>query len=306
MGRLLMNKYERGSVSIFLLISALIIAFTAQLALLWGKQELQASEQRLISQRLRLLTHSFLQNLQARELAVGQYTCFTGSFKPGDEPVEVVAKSEASSYGLIKFLEVKGTAANHAGAVQRLCQITLSFAEPLKSWAGQYALASRTAEGMAYLEQEELYIQASKEEVTLPEVRFLYGRATSNMSATEAANEGLTKHFTYLDSDSTFSFTRGSTLLGDSVFVNKGSIVVNANCVFPNRLALYSQKGSITIGDNVRMDKAIVHAYSTVTIGSGSKINGLIIANKIILKGASSFSADADVVAQFASCVFTD
>ena len=62
MGRLLMNKYERGSVSIFLLISALIIAFTAQLALLWGKQELQASEQRLISQRLRLLTHSFLQN----------------------------------------------------------------------------------------------------------------------------------------------------------------------------------------------------------------------------------------------------
>ena len=126
------------------------------------------------------------------------------------------------------------------------------------------------------------------------------------MSATEAANEGLTKHFTYLDSDSTFSFTRGSTLLGDSVFVNKGSIVVNANCVFPNRLALYSQKGSITIGDNVRMDKALVHAYSTVTIGSGSKINGLIIANKIILKGASSFSADADVVAQFASCVFTD
>ena len=301
-----MRKCERGSVSIFLLITTLILALMAQLALLWSRQELEKNQQRLLSQQLRLLTNSFFQTLKNRELAVGQQQCYAGTLQPGAEPVAVVAAKTVSGDGLISFLEVKGTAANHAGAVQRLCQITLSFAEPLKSWAGQYALASRTAEGMAYLEQEELYIQASKEEVTLPEVRFLYGRATSNMSATEAANEGLTKHFTYLDSDSTFSFTRGSTLLGDSVFVNKGSIVVNANCVFPNRLALYSQKGSITIGDNVRMDKAIVHAYSTVTIGSGSKINGLIIANKIILKGASSFSADADVVAQFASCVFTD
>ena len=301
-----MNKYERGSVSIFLLISALIIAFTAQLALLWGKQELQASEQRLISQRLRLLTHSFLQNLQARELAVGQYTCFTGSFKPGDEPVEVVAKSEASSDGLIKFLEVKGTAANHAGAVQRLCQITLDFADAPRAWAGQYALASRTAEGLEYLQQEGLYIQASKEEVQLPAVDFLNKRAAGSVTAAEAANEGLNKHFTYLASDTGFAFTRGSTLAGETTFVNRGSITINANCVFPDRVALYSQKNSITIGNNVRMDKALVHAYGTVTIGAGCRINGLIIANKIILKGESTLSADADVVAPFTSCAFTN
>ena len=86
--------------------------------------------------------------------------------------------------------------------------------------------------------------------------------------------------------------------------MNKSGIEIGAGCSFPNRVAMYSQKGNITIGDNVRMDKALIHAYGTVTIGTGCKIKGLILANKIILKGASTFSADADVVAPFASCAF--
>lgn len=301
-----MGKCERGSVSIFLLISTLVLALLAHMALLWSKQELEKNQQQLLGQQLRLLNNSFFQNLKTMELAAGQYQCFSGTLQPGAEPVETWAKSQCSSDGLISFFEVKSSAANHAGAVQRLCQITLNFAEGAKGWAGQYALASRLAEGLEYLQQEGMYIQASTEEVKLPAVDFLNLKASGNTTAAEVANEGLSKHFTYLASDSSFSFTRGSTLAGEAVFVNRGSIVINANCVFPDRVALYSQKNSITIGDNVRMDKALVHAYGTVTIGTGCSINGLIIANKIILKGASTFSADADVVAPFTSCAFTN
>lgn len=301
-----MHKCERGSISIYLLITTVVLALTAQMALLWSKQELEKRQQVLLHQQLRLLTNSVFHKLKTKELAAGQYQCFSGTIWPGDEPVTVATKSETSSDGLISFLEVKGTAANHAGAVQRLCHITLQFADAPKLWAGQYALASRTAEGLEYLQQEGIYIQASKEEVQLPAVDFLNQRAAGSITAAELANEGMNRHFNYIPSDSGFAFTRGSTLAGETTFVNRGSIVVNANCVFPDRLALYSQKSGITIGDNVRMDKALLHAYGTVTIGAGCRINGLIIANKIILKGTSTFSADADVVAPFTSCAFTN
>ena len=301
-----MKPCERGSISIYLLLVALLLALLAQLGLLCCRQMLEKSRQGLLKQQLRRLNNSYFLKLKDAELTPGDYLCFEGVLQPGQEVVTVKATSSQSSDGLINFLEVKGTAANHAGAVQRLCQITLDFADTPRAWAGQYALVSRTAEGLEYLQQEGLYIQASKEEVQLPAVDFLNKRATGSVTAAEAANEGLNKHFTYLASDTGFAFTRGSTLAGETTFVNRGSITINANCVFPDRVALYSQKNSITIGNNVRMDKALVHAYGTVTIGAGCRINGLIIANKIILKGESTFSADGDVVAPFTSCAFTN
>ena len=172
--------------------------------------------------------------------------------------------------------------------------------------AEQYALVSKTATGLDYLAQEGVYKQASTEEVKLPEVRFFFNKAASDITADVAISEGLSRHFTYLDADKSFAFKSNSRLPGATVFVNKGSIEIGSGCSFPDRLVMYSQKGNILIGDNVRMSKALVHAYGTVSIGTGCTINGLIIANKIIFKGTSSFSADADVVAPFASCAFTN
>ena len=67
-----MRKCERGSVSVFLLITTLILALMAQLALLWSRQELEKNQQRLLSQQLRLLTNSFFQSMKNKELAAGQ------------------------------------------------------------------------------------------------------------------------------------------------------------------------------------------------------------------------------------------
>ena len=92
----------------------------------------------------------------------------------------------------------------------------------------------------------------------------------------------------WMDLAKSFTFKSNGRYLGDTVFINKSGIDIGAGSSFPDRLVLYSQKGNITIGNNVRMDKAFIHAYATVSIGSGCKIKGLILANKIIFKGAFS------------------
>ena len=301
-----MEKRERGSISLYLLVVALLMTLLAHMALLWSQREFGKTKQRLLEQQLRQLNNSYFLNLKDSSLAPGQYQCFAGVLQPGNEPIEIIAKSEDSTDGLINFFQVQGTAANLGSAVQRLCRLSLNFSESQRLLAGQYALASKTVTGLEYLPQEAVYKQASTEEVKLPEVRFFFNKAASDITADVAISEGLSRHFTYLDADKSFAFKSNSRLPGATVFVNKGSIEIGSGCSFPDRLVMYSQKGNILIGDNVRMSKALVHAYGTVSIGTGCTINGLIIANKIIFKGASSFSADADVVAPFASCAFTN
>ena len=301
-----MKRAERGSISIYVLLVALVLALLAQLALLWSRQELDKVQSRILGQQLRRVNNSYFMSLKDRDLAPGTYELFTGELEPGHASVNVNAKVEKSTDGLSKFFEVKSTVANQSSAVQRLCQLTLDFAEPQRLLAGQYALVSKSATGLEYLPSEAVYKQASTEEVKLPEVRFFFNKAASDITADVAISEGLSRHFTYLDADKSFAFKSNSRLPGATVFVNKGSIDIGNGCSFPDRLVMYSQKGNILIGDNVRMSKALVHAYGTVSIGTGCTINGLIIANKIIFKGTSSFSADADVVAPFASCAFTN
>ena len=301
-----MKKGERGSISIYLLLVALVLALLAQLGLLLSRHELDKVQRRLLGQQLRHLNNSYFVSLKDSDLAAGSHALFTGELEPGHVGVNVNAKVEKSTDGLIRFFEVKSTAAAQGSAVQRLCQLTLDFAEPQSLLAGQYALASKTATGLEYLPSEAVYKQASTEEVKLPVVRFFYNKAASDITADTALNEGLSRHFTYLDLDKTFTFKSNGRYLGDTVFINKYGIDIGAGASFPDRLVMYSQKGNITIGNNVRMDKAFIHAYATVTIGSGCRIKGLILANKIIFKGASEFSADGDVVAPFTSCAFTN
>ena len=299
-----MKPCERGSISIYLLLVALLLALLAQLGLLCCRQMLEKSRQGLLKQQLRRLNNSYFLKLKDAELTPGDYLCFEGVLRPGQEVIAVKATSSQSSDGLINFLEVKGTAPNVNGAVQGLCQLTLQFSEPQRLLAEQYALVSKTATGLEYLAQEGVYKQASTEEVKLPEVRFFYNKAASNTTANMLVSEGFTRRFTYLDWESSFVFSKQVRLIGATVFVNKAGIEIGSGASLPDRIAMYSQKGNITIGDNVRMDKALLHAYGTITIGTGCNIKGLIIANKIILKGASEFSADADVVAPFVSCAF--
>ena len=125
-----MKPCERGSISIYLLLVALLLALLAQLGLLCCRQMLEKSRQGLLKQQLRRLNNSCFLKLKDAELTPGDYLCFEGVLRPGQEVVAVKATSSQSSDGLINFLEVKGTAPNVNGAVQGLCQLTLRFSEP--------------------------------------------------------------------------------------------------------------------------------------------------------------------------------
>ena len=152
-----MEKCERGSISLYLLVVALLMTLLAHMALLWSQREFGKTKQRLLEQQLRQLNNSYFLNLKDSSLAPGQYQCFAGVLQPGSEPVEIIAKSEDSTDGLINFFQVQGTAANLGSAVQRLCRLSLNFSESQRLLAGQYALASKTVTGLEYLPQEAVY-----------------------------------------------------------------------------------------------------------------------------------------------------
>ena len=100
-----MRKGERGSISLYLLLVALLMAMFAHMALLWSQRELVKTKQRLLEQQLRQLNNSYFLSLKDSSLAPGQYQCFAGALQPGSEPVEIVAKSVDTAQALLQVLE---------------------------------------------------------------------------------------------------------------------------------------------------------------------------------------------------------
>lgn len=297
---------SKGSVSLLLLLAALVLALIAHLGLLWSTKQLDRTRHVMLTRQLRNLNGSFLRVFSGQRPPKGQWTCYEGTLQPAGETVKVTVTSTYSSDNLINFLKFKAAAGGDAEAAQQLCQLHIIFSEAQQNLAGRYALASRKTKGLEYLAEQSLYIQANNEEVRLPQIGFLSGKALSGLTIDGTETDGLHARFYYLPAYDDITLSSNTTMLGSSVLSKYGRFTIGENCHFPHRVALMSEQGSITIKQNTRLDKALIMAYSQVVIESGCRINGLIIANEIVLLGPSEFTADADVVAPFASAVFTD
>lgn len=293
-----MKHSERGSICLpCLLISLLLVLFAAPV-LLWSARELKAERDFLRSQQLRTLCSTLLKQKSVKRIPAGSYTWYEGVLQPGAEPVCVLGKSSFSEDGLINYLEAAAQPANHAGAVQRLRRLQVSFSEAQQRLAGRCVLASSALKGAEYLSAAALYIQASEEEVRLPQFSFLEGKTAKNLTAQDMAATGLGACFYYLPSG-TLKVTAKQTVRGASVVVNSASVSVGAEAYFPDRLVLASANSSMALGQGVRMDKALLMAKGNITLGAGCKIKGLIIAKNIILQGNATFIPDAEVAAAF-------
>ncbi len=297
---------SRGSVSLFLLLTSLILLLTAHLGLLWSGKQLEKTQHTLLTRQLRALNGSFLQVFSGKRPDAGQWVCYDGTLKPDAGTVQVTATSSYSSDNLINFLKFRAVASGNTDAAQQLCQLNIVFSEAQKNLAGNYALVSRKNKGLEYLQDQSLYIQASSEEVRLPQISFLQGKALSSLTIDNTDVDGLHARFYYLSAYDNITLRSNSTMLGSSVLSKYGRFTLGENSYFPHRVALMSEQGSIIIKANTRLDKALIMAYSQVTIEEGCRINGLIIANEIVLLGPSEFTADVDVVAPFTSAAFTD
>lgn len=298
-----MTKKMHGSISLVSLMLCLLLVVISALALTATSREYTREREFLRGQQLRSLCGAvFLQ--QADILPEGEHLLYETVLLPENEKVQVSAKKTSSSDGLLNYLEFTAQAANHAGAMQCLRRLQLNFTEQQCLWANSSTLVAVNLTGQEYLPTEAIYTSAKKEEVALPKVNFLSGKAVNSLAAKEAQTNGLSACFYYIPSSTSLQFYGSKTYSGASVVVNKGNITLGAKAKFPDRLALFSEYGEIVINKNCQLDKAFIMSNSAVTIAPGCKINGLIIARTIILQGPSTFTADASVVAPFASVIF--
>lgn len=294
--RCLLWRSAQGNIALpCLFLSLALILFTAPLLLWCGREAVQEREF-VRRQQLRMLCASILQNKSRQEVPAGNFVWAEGVLQPGAEPVSVTGMSSYSSDDLFHYLEVVAQPAKNVGAVQRLRRLQISFSELQQRLAGRCVLAAINLKGEEFLPTEAMYIQASTEEVKLPQFSFLTGKTAKNMNMQDIAVTGLSAVGYYLPTG-TLKFPAKKIIHGTSVVVNHSEINVGAETHFPDRVVLASESSSITLGQNVRMDKALILAKGTVTLGAGCNIRGLIIAKQIILQGKVTLTPDADVTA---------
>ena len=293
-----MRHSMRGSISLPCLFISLLCAAFVVPVLLWSGREIARERDFLRSQQLRTLCASFMQQVSRHSVPEGSYSWYEGMLQPGSEPVSVQGKSSYSSDGLLNHLEVAAQPAKNVGAVQRLQRLQVSFSEQQQRLAGRCVLVAQTLKGAEYLSSEALYIQASEEEVRLPQFSFLAGKAIKNLTAQEMTTTGLNACFYYLPSG-TLKPAAKQTVHGASVVVNSSSISIGAQAYFPDRLVLVSENSSMALGQGVRMDKALLMAKGNITLGADCKIKGLVIAKNIILQGKVTLTPDAEVTQVF-------
>lgn len=235
----------KGSISLPCLLAALLLALSAQLSLLYAVRGYESEKDFLREQQLRLLCSSVLQAIGQEPRPPGRQFCYEGELQPDSEPVTVTSESIYSSDGFIDYLKVTAAAVNHAGAVQRLHRIRVSFGPQMQALAAKSVLAGRSLTGDGYLQQAALY--TSIEEVKLPQMSFLRDKCPGVLNKKSVAEVGLSARFYYLrNNNSLLLGTEG--LHGPTMIVNPYSITTAEGSYYPDRLVLISENGNIKLG----------------------------------------------------------
>ena len=282
-----MMHSAKGSISLPCLLAALLLALSAQLCLLYAVKGYEAEKDFLRGQQLRLLCGSVLHAIGQKPQPAGTQLCYEGELQPGNEPVKVTSESSYSSDGQIDYLKVSAVAANHVGAVQRLHRLRVSFSPEMRKLAAKSVLAGRSLTGGEYLQQAALY--TSTEEVRLPQISFLQNKCAASLNKRTTEENGLSARFYYLRSNTSLS-------LGATLIANKLSINIAPGSCYPDRIVLISEEGDITLGDGTKMAQALLLAKGTVTIGAGCRLNGFVLADKIVLRGTADLTPDTGAV----------
>mgnify|MGYP003530736674 FL=1 len=297
---------QRGNISLVLLVIGLFLVAVAQLARVYVQRNVQLEEEVWRGRQLRLLCSSVMEALAKKELATGEATFLESSLYPGNISATVTTKVALSNDGIFRYLAIKAQTTDLA---QNLRNVEFQLQGNALQLAQQYMLISgKEVLGTEYLADEGIY--TSKEEVTIPQLDFLKNTTDSKRSVAALGMEdvklyGLDRRFYYLTNASTpLTFTKGLKVYGTAVIASEGSIVIEADCQFFDKVILLS-KGNITIKDGVKLPQALLMAYGKVSIGSGCKIGGVIFSgSNIELLGSSELTHDAEVVARFSSAHF--
>ncbi len=297
-----MMMNSRGSITLGFLGVCFFVAAVTQLMLYYTMEEHEHVCRYLQEKQLRLLCASAMEakmpEADAQKFIVQEM--FKGSFAP----VAVTRNKEQSEDGMFEYLVARSAAADNKSAVQRLRKLSLSFPDSFAVWAGKYALVSKNViTGGEHLPEGTLYTSGQK--IIVPRINFLTDRSVSAISATGLTAEGFSKQFYYLPQrDSIFSFPVKAVVKGEACVSTHGHFIVGAESVFPDRIIMIADAGNIEIKESVKMLQALIIAAGEVSIAEGCEIKGLILANRVSVKGRAILQADEKVVAPFSSIAF--
>ena len=101
-----------------------------------------------------------------------------------------------------------------------------------------------------------------------------------------------------------YSVAENTTINGDGVFVDEAGITINDKCTATGNLWLISGSG-IVIGDDVKMEKALIIAKKNISIGNNVSINGIIISGgKVTIGNNLTMTRDKMVLETFSTACY--
>ena len=105
--------------------------------------------------------------------------------------------------------------------------------------------------------------------------------------------------------DIAYSVSRDTVIKGDGVFVDEAGITIDDRCKATGNLWLISGSG-IIIGDDVKLEKALIIAQKNISIGNNVSINGIIISGgKVTIANNLTMTRDKTVLEPFSTvCYF--
>ncbi len=287
---------KRGSVSLSLLITGMLLLLAAQLFYLYAGREYEKHQQQIRAEQLRLLCFSAMENLAEESCRDGNKV-FTASFYLGDAAAAVSSKVKISEDQCVRYTEIT---AECGELRQRLRQAYFSLPESVQQQARACGIISGASViGAEFLPPETLY--AGGREVMFPAAEAFAYQAIGELPMETLRLDGLSRRFYYLDDYRGLSFTGGMKVAGSGLIAAQGTISVADGCEFTDQIVLLSEK-QIIIGDNVRMPQALLLSRKGIRVGRGCSIGGVLLSGgNIEFTDTVSFSHHEGLVAGFSS-----
>lgn len=298
------NKpYTRGSISLSLI---LICCFLSLIAVLIMYLFQEAYETKLLQIRLlqlRTLAGSAITNLAKQStLEEGTHRLGAVTLYPGKLPATLDYSYQVSNDKCFAHLSTRAATSKEYSRFQKF------YFYPsweLQQLAEAYGIVcTYGVKNSQYLPQGTLYTSNGNFNVPALDLLTVYGK--TSLDQEEFLNNGGNGSFVYINSSSSQTrlpyvaatpVTKGTLLLA-----SHGNILLEKNFHAADRLILITDRGTITLEDNVTLDAALIISRGSLTIGKNCKLRGsFMVQDRVVLQGSCKITQDPSVVAPFES-----
>lgn len=293
-------QHKQGSMSVIVLAVGMILLLTVQLGVFSVSKAYTRQVESVQHWQLRTLAQSFMDVLSKKELPAGKKLWLQAVLYPGRLLTDVTSTVQYSEDMSIRYLEIS---AENQQSHHRLKQVAFTLDNKYIQMAQKYGIISgKKVTGAGFLPANVLY--TGNEEVVLPAACYFAPWSINELPADTVRTIGLCRRFYYIDDYNGLSFAQGMQVSGSALIAADGTITFHSGCSFAEPVIFITDK-KIIIEDNVQLDNILLLAGDDIVVGSGCRINGIIIsAGNIIFQGPLDFSQDEKMVARFSSVYY--